>query len=84
MHPLDFLSLSENTYNWRTCHSLDGEFKAGNLSYMIDSSTFIVYLRPEKTYNILLTFPNTVQWNSKKWRMLMFLSDDYQMMFAGR
>ena len=51
---------------------------------MIDSSTFIVYLRSEKTDNILPTFPNTVQWNSKKWRMLMFLSDDYQMMFAGR
>ena len=51
---------------------------------MIDNSTFIVYLRSEKIDNILPTFPNTVQWNSKKWLMLMFLSDDYQMMFAGR
>ena len=30
VHPLDFLSLSENTYNWRSCHSLDGEYRAGN------------------------------------------------------
>ena len=24
VHPLDFLSSSENTYNWRSCHALDG------------------------------------------------------------
>ena len=26
IHPLDFLSLSENTHNWRSCHALDGEY----------------------------------------------------------
>ena len=51
---------------------------------MTDTSTFIVYLRSEQLENTLPGFPKTVQWNSKKWRMLMFLSDDYQMMFAGR
>ena len=45
VHPLDFLSSSENTYNWRSCHSLDGEFRAGNLSYIVDDSTFMVYLK---------------------------------------
>lgn len=45
VHPLDFLSSSENTYNWRSCHSLDGEFRAGNLSYMVDNVTFMVYLK---------------------------------------
>ena len=29
VHPLDFLSSSENTLNWRSCHSLDGEYRAG-------------------------------------------------------
>ena len=24
IHPLDFLSTSETTYNWRSCHALDG------------------------------------------------------------
>jgi hypothetical protein len=41
VHPLDFLSSSENTYHWRSCHSLDGDYRAGNLSYMLDSSTVI-------------------------------------------
>ena len=45
VHPLDFLSLSENTYNWRSCHSLDGEYRAGNLSYMMDKHTIICYLK---------------------------------------
>jgi hypothetical protein len=48
IHPLDFLSSSENTYNWRSCHSLDGQYRAGNLSYMCDQSTMIVYLRAEE------------------------------------
>jgi hypothetical protein len=45
VHPLDYLSSSENTYNWRSCHSLDGEYRAGNLSYMVDNSTFLIYLK---------------------------------------
>lgn len=83
VHPLDFLSSSENTYNWRSCHSLDGEYRAGNLSYMLDSSTVICYLRTEGEFE-LPNFPTEVKWNSKKWRMLLFLSEDWNNMFAGR
>lgn len=45
IHPLDFLSLSENNCNWRSCHALDGDYRSGNLSYMVDTSTIICYLR---------------------------------------
>lgn len=83
VHPLDFLSSSENNYNWRSCHSLDGEYKAGNLSYMLDQSTIVVYLSSKET-SILPNFPNTVPWNSKKWRVLFFLSNDWNMLFSGR
>lgn len=83
VHPLDYLSLSENTHNWRSCHSLDGEYRAGNLSYMLDKSTVICYLRSEGE-SILPHFPEDVPWNSKKWRMLLFLSNDKHMLFAGR
>lgn len=84
VHPLDFLSTSENTYNWRSCHALDGEYRCGNLSYMMDKSTVVVYLKSDKDNNVLPNFPNDVQWNSKKWRMLLFLSDRWNAMFAGR
>ena len=83
VHPLDFLSLSENTHNWRSCHALDGEYRAGNLSYMMDSTTFICYLKSEED-TFLPSFPVEVKWNSKKWRCLLFMSNDNKMMFAGR
>lgn len=83
VHPLDFLSSSENTYNWRSCHALDGEFRAGNLSYMTDNVTFMVYLKgADNVY--LKSFGEEVPWNSKKWRVLMHFSECNDMLFAGR
>lgn len=83
VHPLDFLSISETTHNWRSCHSLDGEYRAGNLSYMMDSSTFICYLKSDNDVK-LPNFPEEIPWNSKKWRVLMFRSNDKNMFFAGK
>ena len=83
VHPLDFLSSSENTYNWRSCHALDGEYRAGNFSYMMDKSTIMCYLKGADNAK-LPNFPDTVRWNSKKWRMLLFFSDHWDVMFAGR
>lgn len=83
IHPLDFLSSSENLYNWRSCHALDGEYRAGNISYMVDSSTVICYLKSEEPA-ILPDFPKNIAWNNKKWRMLLHFSLDKSMLFAGR
>lgn len=83
IHPLDFLSISETTHNWRSCHALDGEYRAGNLSYMMDKCTFICYLKSDSS-TTLPNFPNDVPWNSKKWRVLMYLSEDGKMLIAGR
>jgi hypothetical protein len=82
VHPLDFLSSSENTYNWRSCHALDGEFRAGNLSYMTDRVTFMVYLKGMDDVEL----PNfgDVKWNSKKWRMLIYAAENDEIIFAGR
>ena len=85
VHPLDFLSSSENTYNWRSCHALDGEFRAGNLSYMCDNATVICYLKSANEGNVRLSaFPPTIPWNSKKWRMLMYVNTTKNALFAGR
>lgn len=83
IHPLDFLSTSETTYNWRSCHALDGEYRAGNLGYMMDNSTIICYLRGEEDTK-LPRFPADVPWNAKKWRVLLFWSNDESLLFAGR
>ena len=85
VHPLDFLSSSESTYNWRSCHALDGEYAAGNLSYMIDKSTIMCYLKGADDVK-LPRFPDDVRWNSKKWRVLLHFTDtpDNDFVFAGR
>ena len=83
VHPLDFLSSSENTYNWRSCHALDGEYRSGNLSYMVDDCTFMVYLKGADNTR-LSAFPPEVPWNSKKWRMLIHSATNDDIMFAGR
>ena len=81
VHPLDFLSSSENAHNWRSCHALDGEYRAGNLSYMQDEHTFICYLKSEKEAQ-LPNFP--FAWNSKKWRVLMHARADKKVIMSGK
>lgn len=83
IHPLDYLSISENNYNWRSCHSLDGEYRAGNISYLLDSATVVCYLKGADEVK-LPNFPEDVLWNDKKWRVLLYFSNDKNMIFAGR
>lgn len=83
VHPLDFLSSSENTFNWRSCHALDGDYRTGNLSYMCDGSTIVCYLMTGHDVK-LPHFPENVPWNNKKWRMLLHFNTDFDVIFAGR
>ena len=81
VHPLDYLSASENISNWRSCHSLDGCYRAGNLSYMLDNSTVIVYLRSETEVQ-LPNFPEGLLWNNKKWRMFLHFDSNKDIVFT--
>lgn len=83
VHPLDYLSSSENTYNWRSCHALDGDYRAGTISYMMDNSTVVCYLKGADDVK-LPRFPESVKWNSKKWRVLLHFDCRDEMCFAGR
>lgn len=83
VHPLDFLSSSENNHNWRSCHALDGDYRAGNLSYMVDNCTIMAYIKSEDNV-VLPRFPEDVPWNNKKWRCLFFFDHDNKILYAGR
>lgn len=83
IHPLDYLSLSENQHNWRSCHALDGEYRTGNLSYMLDKTTIIAYIKSDND-TILPRFPEDILWNNKKWRCLFFFDMKRGLVYAGR
>ena len=83
VHPLDFLSSSENQHNWRSCHALDGDYRAGNLSYMTDDCTIMAYLRSDNDVT-LPNFPEEVPWNNKKWRCLFFFDRKSHIVYEGR
>lgn len=74
VHPFDFMTISDNNSNWSSCHSMDGEYSMGNMNYMLDSSTFVVYLKSEADEQ-LKCFPEGILWNNKKWRVLAHMSD---------
>ena len=67
--PRDFLTLSENGSNWWSCQSLDGDYRSGNLSYMVDNTTLIAYIAGEKKH--FRSLPRDCEWFDKKWRMLI-------------
>lgn len=87
VHPLDFLSSSENNNHWTSCHSLDGDYRSGNLSYMVDQCTVICYLANERQEQ-LKQFPVGLLWNSKKWRRLLHFShyplNETDIVYLGR
>ena len=44
VHPCDYLEMSSDRSSWNSCHRIDGgEYQAGTLSYMNDSTTMIFY-----------------------------------------
>lgn len=42
IHPADFLWMSHGT-EWKSCHRLDGEYRAGTLSYACDKTSMVLY-----------------------------------------
>ena len=47
LNPLDYLTMS-NGVNWKSCHNiLDGCYKAGTISYMLDATSIITFVVQE-------------------------------------
>jgi uncharacterized protein YbaR (Trm112 family) len=73
--PLDYLTMSLNQANWHSCHSNDGCYQAGTLSYMTDKYSVIASVKSKSDveYDI-----NGIQFthNSKKWRQVVYIDID--------
>lgn len=71
--PIDFLSLSNNNSNWRSCMKMpDGEY-CHTISTMMNSPySLVAYLKNDKDKFIV----NGQEYPNKTWRMLMFFDVD--------
>ena len=73
--PVDYVTMSENTSGWRSCHALDGEYRTGTLAYMMDGSSIVAYVKTkdiENTYGAA----HKVIVPDKMWRQMVFINTD--------
>ena len=76
IHPMDYLTMSDNSYGWSSCMSIaeGGDYCAGVIEMMNSPIVVCVYLKGTKPFitNETLNY----SWNSKKWRCLFIVSND--------
>jgi hypothetical protein len=67
IHPLDYMTMSDNTYGWESCMSWEqeGGYRQGTVEMMNSRSVIIAYLAGSDHMRI-----GDGNWNSKKWRQL--------------
>jgi len=74
IHPLDYLTMGDNLMKWSSCHSLEGEYRGGLLSLLVDKSTIVCYVESDKNQYYI----GNVLWNNKKWRQLIHVDPEQQ------
>ena len=67
IHPLDYMTMSDNSYGWESCMSWENEggYRQGTVEMMNSRSVVISYLSGDEKMRV-----GDDCWNSKKWRQL--------------
>lgn len=78
IHPLDFMTMSDNDSNWNSCMSWRdfGSYRSGTVEMMNSASVIIAYSKAEKPMN-LLEGKDEYKWNDKTWRELFIVTKDF-------
>lgn len=73
IHPLDFLTMSDNTCGWRSCMSWmnDGGYSSGPIEMMNSNMVIIAYLESNKDFIF-----NNHKLPNKTWRTLLYVHKD--------
>ena len=78
IHPLDFMTMSDNNHNWESCMSWDNEgcYRQGTVEMMNSNCVVVAYIAGDnKTYKPGYG-KDGLNWNSKRWRELFIITDD--------
>ena len=86
IHPLDFLTMSDNDLNWSSCmrfayksfgnnnmHYAPGCYRVGTVEMMNSPYIIEAYIRNTTP----MKMPDNSTWNNKKWRTLIFVDRNF-------
>ena len=73
IHPLDFITMSENDCGWQSCMNWHekGCYRMGTVEMMNSPCVIVAYLKSEKDMTRF-----GYQWNNKKWRQLFIVINE--------
>lgn len=74
IHPLDFLTMSDNNCGWSSCMSWteEGDYRLGTVEMMNSEYVVIAYLEAEDSMHLV----DGYRWNNKRWRQLFIINED--------
>lgn len=79
IHPLDYMTMSDNTLGWGSCMSWEdgGEYSAGTIGCMNSTDTIVAYLKSDNDMEIERSWKTNDKfvWNNKKWRQLILVGE---------
>lgn len=79
IHPLDYLTMSDNDCNWQSCMSWedDGCYHAGTVEMMNSPCVVIGYLNASEPMRRDLWKHPDWEWNNKRWRCLFIVDKGF-------
>ena len=82
IHPMDYFTLSDNSYDWLSCMSWqdDGEYRAGTIDCLNSPCTLVAYFQGSKPFQ----FADDTSWEgNKRWRTLVIVDEHGAMTVKG-
>lgn len=75
IHPMDFITASDNDYNWTSCMNyFDGDYHLGTIEMMNSPYVLVAYLKGDKPYSV----GTDLSWQgNKKWRCFFYIHRDF-------
>ena len=74
IHPLDYMTMSDNECGWHSCMSWEDEgcYRQGTVEMMNSPCVVVAYISDKNTMPI----GNDGEWNNKRWRQLFIVNKD--------
>ena len=82
IHPLDFMTMSDNNSTWQSCMSWkeQGCYHTGTIEMMNSNNVVCCYLEGRTSFDFRKETDENIDpnylWNNKKWRQLLYVTKD--------